>query len=416
MRDGWKSVKIEDIAKVVNGGTPKTKVAGYWGGAHLWITPAEMGRLDSPYLTDSRRKLSDSGLQQSSATLVPPHSVILSTRAPIGHLIINSVPMAFNQGCRGIVPSGNIHYKYLYYFLSFSVDLLNDLGSGTTFKELAAGKLKKVEIPLPSLPEQIRIVAILDEAFAGIATAVANTEKNLANARELFASFLNAVFSPRNAGWVKYKLEDLVVEGCSLSYGIVQPGKDLEEGLPVVRPTDLMEKVIGLNKLKKIDPSLARAYTRTTLHGGDLLLCVRGSTGTLSIASRELKGGNVTRGIVPIRLEPSLVSQDFGYYLFSAPYVQEQIAEKTYGAALMQINIRDVRKLHFHVPSRQKQNELLAVLDDLSTETSRLETAYQQKLAALAELKQSLLQRAFSGELIAGKEAPTPTLREEEVA
>jgi restriction endonuclease S subunit len=92
----------------------------------------------------------------------------LSTRAPIGHLAINTVPMAFNQGCRGLVPSALIDTKYLYYFLFHNVELLNELGSGTTFKELSTGALSHVKLPVPPLPEQRRIVAIVDEAFEGI--------------------------------------------------------------------------------------------------------------------------------------------------------------------------------------------------------------------------------------------------------
>ena len=93
-----------------------------------------------------------------------------------------------------------MNHVYLYYFLVANRDVLNGLGTGATFRELSAGILKSFTIPLPPLPEQQRIVAILDEAFAGIATAVANTEKNLANARELFDSYLNAVFTQKGGG------------------------------------------------------------------------------------------------------------------------------------------------------------------------------------------------------------------------
>ncbi|MEX0827934.1 MAG: restriction endonuclease subunit S, partial [Haliea sp.] len=231
-----------------------------------------------------------------------------------------------------------------------------------------------------------------------------NTEKNLANARELFESYLNSVFSLSNVEWQERQLNELVRGDCSLSYGIVQPGNDVEDGLPVVRPTDLTDKVIALSGLKKIDPSLAHAYSRTTLHGNDLLLCVRGSTGTVSIAHEELKGANVTRGIVPIRFDDCLISDGFGYYLMCSPKVQRQIADMTYGAALMQINIRDLRKIVVQVPPLNIQSRIKSQLDDVSHESVRLRSIYQQKLTTLTELKQSLLQKAFTGELTAEKE------------
>lgn len=96
MREGWETAKLADVCTIVNGGTPKTKVAQYWGGPHAWITPAEMGNRDSPYASETRRTLTGAGLDATSATLLPEGSVILSSRAPIGHLVINEVPMATN--------------------------------------------------------------------------------------------------------------------------------------------------------------------------------------------------------------------------------------------------------------------------------------------------------------------------------
>ncbi len=274
-----------------------------------------------------------------------------------------------------------------------------DKDNGATVDTLTIQKLQSVRLCVPPLPEQQRIVAILDEAFETIAAARANAEQNRQNARALFESYLQSVFSQRGEGWVERTLDEAVDQYCSLSYGIVQPGDEMADGLPIVRPTDLGVKVIELNGLKRIDANLADSYRRTTLRGNDLLLCVRGTTGLLSISSKTLLGGNVTRGIVPIHFEPSLLSQEFGYYLMRSEPVQTQIRKKTYGTALMQINIRDLRKLVISIPSLQKQHELVAKFDALWKDTQRLESHYQRKIEALDELKQSLLQQAFSGQL-----------------
>jgi type I restriction enzyme S subunit len=194
-------------------------------------------------------------------------------------------------------------------------------------------------------------------------------------------------------------MAEVAASDCSLSYGIVQPGEEVEDGLPVVRPTDLTRTKIGLDGLKRIDPKLAESYQRTSLQGGELLLCVRGSTGVISMAAPELKGANVTRGIVPIRLNSMLLSQDFGFHLLRAEPVQTQIRAKTYGAALMQINIGDLRKIAVAVPALNEQRAIATQLDALASETQRLMQIYEQKLAALAALKKSLLHQAFSGEL-----------------
>jgi len=135
------------------------------------------------------------------------------------------------------------------------------------------------------------------------------------------------------------------------------------------------------------------------MRGGEILLCVRGSTGTVSVASTELSGANVTRGIVPIRFDRNLLTQDFGYYVMTSGEIQEQIREKTYGAALMQINIRDLRQVTLFVPPLKEQKAIVATLDNLSSGTQRLANLYQRKLAVLAVLKKSLLYHAFAGKL-----------------
>ena len=292
-----------------------------------------------------------------------------------------------------------INTKFLCYQLNSqrTSEFINSMQKGTTRPRVTLSVVRELPISAPSLEEQVRIVAILDEAFANIVLAKASVEKNLRNARDLFGSvsqeFLDSVESD------EMSLESVAAEDCTLSYGIVQPGDDVKNGLPVVRPVDLTRDVITLDGLKRIDPELATSYQRTRLQGGELLLCVRGTTGTVSIASPELEGANVTRGIVPIRFKPGLVSAAFGYHLMKSVSVQSQIREKTYGTALMQINIGDLRNVSVKLPSMAKQQGLAERLDSLRQETADLESLYTRKLAALDELKQSLLQRAFSGAL-----------------
>lgn len=215
MKMEWETKKLGAVCKIVNGGTPKTSVPEYWDGDHLWITPAEMGKRLNPYVANTERKITDIGLRNSSAQMLPPESVILSSRAPIGHLVINTAPMATNQGCKGLIPTNELHYKYLYYYLLSSVNLLNSLGSGTTFKELSGGKLKDIEIPIPALTEQLRIIGILDKAFDGIATAKANAEKSIQNSHLIFSSELDKTFFKHNKNWVEKPLSSL----CDIKHG-----------------------------------------------------------------------------------------------------------------------------------------------------------------------------------------------------
>jgi type I restriction enzyme S subunit len=299
-------------------------------------------------------------------------------------------------------PGGELSNEYLYYFLlqdSFRANGIKTMSGAVGHKRVSKEFIERSEIPLPPLPEQQRIVAILDDAFAGLATATANAEKNLRNAHELFESYLGTTLGQTGERWPVRRLEEIVDERCSLSYGIVQPGDEEAGGLPIVRPVDMTTKIIRVDGLKRIDASLAKAYGRTRLRGGELLLCVRGTTGAVSIAADELDGANVTRGIVPIHFNSSLLTQQFGYYALCSERVQRQVRDKTYGTALMQINIRDLRNLLIPIPSIAEQERVATGLDALSQEALRLREIYQSKLNDLQTLKQSLLQKAFSGEL-----------------
>jgi type I restriction enzyme S subunit len=113
MNKAWQTKTLGDLCEIVNGGTPKTGVPEYWDGPHRWITPAEMGKRLSPYVSETDRMISDLGLRNSSAQLLPSHSVILSSRAPIGHLVINTELMATNQGCKGLIPRSPLQHKFL---------------------------------------------------------------------------------------------------------------------------------------------------------------------------------------------------------------------------------------------------------------------------------------------------------------
>jgi type I restriction enzyme S subunit len=190
-------------------------------------------------------------------------------------------------------PGPSIGKDWLYYFLSresFRTEGAESMSGAVGHKRVAKSFIEAYLIPVPPISEQQRIVAILDEAFDCIATAKANAEKNLQNARAIFESHLESVFTQGGKEWQEKTLEQVVHSSCSLSYGIVQPGNEYPGGLPIVRPTDLTTKVIRMSGLKRINATLAKSYKRTELRGGELLLCVRGSTGMVSIASSELRG------------------------------------------------------------------------------------------------------------------------------
>jgi type I restriction enzyme S subunit len=380
MKKGWQSKTIGDVCEVVNGGTPKTGVSAYWDGKHQWITPAEMGKRLSPYVDETERTVTDEGLKNSSARMLPKYSVVLSSRAPIGHLIINTVPMATNQGCKGLVPGKEIDHKFLYYYLGSIVDLLNDLGTGATFKELSGGKLKEVSVPVPPLPEQHRIVAILDEAFAGIATARAAAEQNLKNARELFESHLQSVFTQRGEGWVETTL-DQISTNCD------------SQRVPITKS----ERKEG--EYRYYGASGVVDYVADYIFDGDYLLVSEDGANLLARSTPiafSVSGKFWVNNHAHILKFKDMATQKYVEFYLESIKLDEYIT----GAAQPKLNQKALNSIPIPIPKDiNRQEAIVDALEVLGSETQLLEAIYQQKITALDELKKALLHKAFSGEL-----------------
>ncbi|MEO0454182.1 MAG: restriction endonuclease subunit S, partial [Verrucomicrobiota bacterium] len=323
--------KLGNVSKVINGGTPKTSVPAFWDGDHKWITPAEMGKRMSPFASITKRTLTDKGLGKRK--LLPPYSVILSSRAPIGHLVINEVPMTFNQGCKGIIPSEALQYKFLYYFLLRSVEHLDSLGTGATFKELSATNLKNLPIPVPPLPEQERIVAKLDEAFAAIATASDHTRRKLQNARDLFQSTLHSTFQQKGKDWVEKIVKDLCDNSRVITYGVIKLGDHIPNGIPCLRTSNVRHLRIDTYGMKIISFELSNSYSRTILKGGEVLVNVRGTLGGVAKVPSEMAGWNISREVAMIPADDSKINSDYLAYWIATKDSQDWLTGVKKGAA-----------------------------------------------------------------------------------
>tara|TARA_R110002020_G_scaffold265136_2_gene479904 strand:- start:571 stop:1791 length:1221 start_codon:yes stop_codon:yes gene_type:complete len=401
---GWSISKMSEVTNIISGGTPKSGISDYWFGDVKWITPKDMGKITGIYVSETGRNITQLGLEKSSAKLIPESSVILSTRAPIGHLAINKVPMATNQGCRGLVPKSTLDTKFLYYFLLKSVSLLNDLGSGTTFKELSKTALEKVEIPHPEITEQKRIVAILDQAFADIEQARAKTKQNLKNARELFESYLHQVFSLRGEGWVESTLGEVTGGIYTGPFGSLLHKSDyIENGIPLVNPAHITALGIEVDNRKTVSKETAERLSSYIMEKGDVVIGRRGEMGRCALVTSQESGFLCGTGSFFIKSSSRCDSGYLVRYLRSASCVAR--LEKIAGGAVMpNLSNKDLSNFEILLPPIEKQIEILGLIDILSAETEKVALIYQKKLTALEELKKSILQKAFSGELTKEKE------------
>ena len=416
MKAGWKTVKLGEACKIVNGATPSTSVEANWGGPHCWITPAEMGGLSNPYVGETRRTLTDAGLADCSASLLPAGSVILSSRAPIGHVIINTVPMATNQGCKSMIPRGDLDAKFLFYFIKANVPLLESLGTGATFKELSGGKLASVEIPLPPLAEQKRIVALLDEAFSGIDAAKAKAEAKALQLESFIASAWSSLLPPILSKWPEAKsspdpelpkgwstktIEEISEKDGPVRYGILQPGHHVENGVPYVRPTEIVKDQIPEGSLRRTSTKIASMYSRSVLKPNDVILTIVGTIGKVALVPKWLEGGNVTQSSARIRPESAQCSPDYLAAMLRSPILRRQFEHYRMGAAVTRLNIADVKTLRIPLPPLSMQSSIVKSLDSFKAHHAILTDNNDLIHRELATLKSAILAQAFAGELTA---------------
>lgn len=372
----WKTVTIGDVCTIVNGGTPKSEVSEYWDGDLNWITPKEMGKLTSREITSTERKITEKGIKNSSAKLLPINSVILSSRAPIGHLAINKSLMATNQGCKGLVPSEKLNYEYLYYFLSHSKQLLNDMGSGATFKELSGSKLATVEIPLPPIATQQKIVAKLDAIFAEIDKATAAAEANAKNAEALFQSYLTEVFERGGEDWGIYTIKDLI----KIRSGDFLPAKNMViDGVIDVYGGNGVSGKHNVHNLSGENIIIGRVGAKcgnVRLVAGDVWV-----TDNAFYVSEYKK--NISKEFLSVALE-----------LKNLRTLANQMAQPV-------ISFTTIKDAEIKVPdSLETQIEFLKIKNFLELQIKIIKDSFIKKSELLNLLRQAILKQAFSGELV----------------
>ena len=304
----------------------------------------------------------------------------------------------------------SLEAEYLFYFLS--QDTFRDSGakvmSGAVgHKRVPKEFIENQPIPIPPLPEQKRIVAILDEAFAGIDAAIANTQKNLANARELFESYLNAVFSRRGEGWEELSIADIsnVVSGYSFdSSDFRQDGQT-----NVIKIANVGVRNFVSESTKSLPKHFSRKFSRFSIPEGSVVIALTRSVIAdglkVAIVPNEFDGALLNQRVAALKFS-DLNMRNYVFSFLCTRFASNYVKKMTNTLMQPNLSITDLRKLP--VPIAPASNMIIIVknIEALRSEIRVVESNYQRKLTALTELKQSLLQKAFSGELTADNVVP----------
>lgn len=310
-----------------------------------------------------------------------------------------------NNHAHVIRPHRNIILDNWIVFYFYLTDLTKHT-TGLTVPKLNQANLRNIEIPLPPLPEQRRIIKILDEFFEKTTKAKENAEKNLQNSKELFESYLQSVFINMLSGWDERKLGDKnllqIIDGdrgknYPKKADFLQEGHCLFLNTKNVRPDGFSFKITMFVTKEKDD-----ALGNGKLQRNDVLLTTRGTIGNIAVYDENVPFENIriNSGMLIFRPNMKLISPEYLFAIFQSVIMKAQIKKYVSGAAQPQLPIKTLVNFSIPVPkSLAEQKTIVAKLNALSVETKKLEAIYKQKLADLEELKKSVLKRAFNGEL-----------------
>ena len=394
MKKGWQTKTLGEICDIERGGSPRPIqefITTDPNGIN-WIKIGD-ATASGKYIYKTEEKIKPEGAKRSR--MVYEGDFILSNSMSFGRPYIMKTEGCIHDGWL-VLHKPKVDPDYLYFVLSSDLvfDQFNQLAAGSTVRNLNIGLAKSVEIPYPPLTEQQRIVGLLDEAFEGHATAKANAEKNLQNARAIFESHLQSVFTQRGNGWV----ETTIGETCTLRSGTtVSPTLEKPIGdIPYLKVADMTfegneDQITTSSRfLRDADVResaiIPKGATIFPKRGGAIL------TNKKRITSLPICADLNIMAVIPSsRIEAGLL-----YFYF----LNVDMRKLGTGSSIPQINNYDIAPLLISFPkSLTTQGEIVSKLEDLRVETQCLARIYERKLAALAELKKSLLHQAFTGEL-----------------
>jgi type I restriction enzyme S subunit len=399
MREGWQTKRLGDFASAVSTGPFGSILhkSDYVDDGVPLVNPTNI--VGESIVPDPLKLIGEVTIKQLDNYVLEEGDIVVARRGEIGRCAVvgpSESGWICGTGSFFIRPLPSLDSQFLAHLIRSPEyrEQLERLSTGATMKNLSNTALGDLVVSVPPLAEQQRIVALLDEAFAGLAIVKANTEQNLQNARALFESHLQSVFGQRGEGWVETRLHEI---------GKTQTGstpkttdkRNYGDFIPFVKPGDFMADgtlEYGKDGLSKAGADGARIVPA----GSVLMVCIGATIGKCGYSDQAVTTNQQVNALTP----SDGSSNRFIYYQMLTESFQRSVINASGQATLPIINKLNWSSLPVWLPPTVAEQEAIAEeFDALLDETQRLTRIYERKLAALEELKKSLLHQAFNGEL-----------------
>lgn len=400
---GWRWHLLADIARLESGHTPSRRHPEYWGGDIPWISLRDAKAHHGGFIYSTLETTNNTGIANSSSRVLPTGTVCLSRTASVGYVIVLAQAMATSQDFVNWTCSAELDPRFLQYLLIAEGTALRRFAAGAVHSTIYYPEVKAFHVCIPPVAEQKRIVTILDEAFENIDRATANTEQNLAKARKLFEALLGLVFRAREDDgddegkrWNRRALIDVA----DVFDGPHATPKTIDVGPIFLGISALNGGTLDLSETRHVsDQDFAKWTRRVRPRANDLVFSYETRLGQIAIVPEGLDCC-LGRRMGLIRIRSKEVLSRFFMYQYLCPQYQEFLASRTiHGATVDRLSIKEFPFFPIDIPPLAEQTHIVTLLDAARSQSDKLIHGYTQKAARLAELKKSLLAKAFSGRL-----------------
>lgn len=390
---------ISEIGDIISGATPKTTVPDNFGGEIPWLTPADLSGYTGKYISHGARNLTRQGYDSCSTHLMPVGTVLLSSRAPIGYVAIAKNEICTNQGFKSIVPKTFVNSEFLYYQLKSLKNTLQNLGSGTTFKELSAKKLATVQVVIPSLEEQKSIVSKIEELFSKLDASVAELQTAKEKLKVYRQAVLKEAFDSVQANSKRVTIKSVCE---TIKVGIViKPTQYYVEqgGVFAFRNANVRRNYIEDKDWAMISQEGHQKNLKSQVHIGDVLIARSGvNLGMAATVPQKYDGYNAIDVVIAVPKKEFILSQYLAQYT-NSPYGLEIVRKNQHGAAQGHLNVKEYGNLPIFLPNIPEQYSLLKKIESRLSVCDNIEQTIDTSLQQAEALRQSILKQAFEGAL-----------------
>ena len=387
---------MSDLGTVVGGATPSTKnPANYEGGTISWITPKDLADFKGRYIAHGERMITEAGLSSCSTQLMPTHSVLFSSRAPIGYVAIAANELCTNQGFKSVVPNEGTDYLFLYYLLKFNKDAIENLGSGTTFKEVSGSTMRNVKVRVPVLlSEQKKIASVLGAIDDKIEENERINNNLLQQAIALYEHLL------QEAEWPTATILDIAEKVAMGPFGSnIKVSTFVPEGVPIISGNHLRGYFLEEPEFNYITEEHAERLKNSIVYPHDLIFTHAGNIGQVAMIPDGCKYDRyvLSQRQFYLRCDATKVVPEFLLMFFHSVSGQHELlsyANQT-GVPSIAQPASNLKKIPFKCPPMQEQLKWQEQVHPLLGRyfNNRLEN---EKLSALRD---ALLPKLMSGEL-----------------